>query len=265
VIALCITHIDGLEQLIGDPRLSFQYLRVGSWYDRARLRDVVDQYLGRPFLYHYNHNLPAAPAKTATIIETLRSAAGITATPWLSAHLDQHSDDEITGLLRHGRRPPPYSTSAAFERICGAVRRIQPHLPVPLLLENVPHWPLPEPDVGVTPEFIRDVLDETGCDFLLDTAHAVVSAHAFGIDPRAYIAALPLERLVEVHVSGPRMREGRMVDSHEPLDDDDLDLLTWVLARTTPHVVTLEYARDVAEFPDQIARLKRVLDVAPAP
>jgi uncharacterized protein (UPF0276 family) len=145
------------------------------------------------------------------------------------------------------------------------VRRIQPHMPVPLLLENVPHWPLPEPDVGVTPDFIRDVLDETGCDFLLDTAHAVVSAHAFGIDPRAYIAALPLERLVEVHVSGPRMRDGRMVDSHEPLDDDDLDLLSWLLARCAPRVVTLEYARDVTVFPDQILRLKRVLDAAPAP
>lgn len=264
MIALCITHIEGLEQLLSDPRLSFDYLRVGSWYDRDKLRDVVDQYPGRAFLYHYNRNFPAGAAQTATIIETLRSAAGITATPWLSAHLDQHSDDEITGLLRHGRRPPSYSTSTAFERICGAVRQIQPHLPVPLLLENVPHWPLPEPDVGVTPAFIREVLDDTGCDFLLDTAHAVVSAHAFGIDPRAYIAQLPLERLVEVHVSGPRMQDGRMVDCHEPLDDDDLELLTWLLARARPQVVTLEYARDVAEFPDQIVRLKRVLDAASA-
>lgn len=262
MIALCITYVDGLERLVDDPRLTFHYLRVGSWHDPPKLREVVDQYPGRPFLYHYNHNLPAGAAQTATIIETLRSAASITSTPWLSAHLDQHSDDEITGLLRHGRRPPPYSPSAAFERICGAVRRIQPHLPVPLLLENVPHWPLPEPDVGVTPGFIRDVLDETGCDFLLDTAHAVVSAHAFGIAPRAYIAALPLERLVEVHVSGPRMRDGRMVDSHEPLDDDDLALLTWLLARTTPQVVTLEYARDAAEFPDQIMRLNQVLDAS---
>jgi len=83
-------------------------------------------------------------------------------------------------------------------------------------------------------------------------------------DPHDYIAALPLERLVEVHVSGTSLRDGQMVDSHEPLADEDADLLSWLLARSAPQVVTLEYARDVEALPDQIRRLRRLLGRAGA-
>jgi uncharacterized protein (UPF0276 family) len=44
-----------------------------------------------------------------------------------------------------------------------------------------------------------------------------------------YVRGLPLARVVQVHVSGPRMRGGQLVDVHEPMQAIDYELLDFVL------------------------------------
>jgi uncharacterized protein (UPF0276 family) len=61
--------------------------------------------------------------------------------------------------------------------------------------------------------------------------------------------------------SEPRMRDGRLCDAHEPMQEMDYALLEWVLGRTHPQVVTLEYVRDPAALREQLARLRQILDV----
>ena len=95
-----------------------------------------------------------------------------------------------------------------------------------------------------------------GVACLLDIGHARVSAATLGADVHGYLADLPLERVVQIHVSGPRMRDGRLVDAHEPLEDADYALLDWVLARTQPQVVTLEYIREREALSRQLGRLR---------
>jgi uncharacterized protein (UPF0276 family) len=77
------------------------------------------------------------------------------------------------------------------------------------------------------------------------------------------IAPLPfdgyLDRVVQVHVSGPRMRDGSLVDAHEALQEIDYALLDFVLARTEPQVVTLEYIRERDALEEQLFRLRDVL------
>lgn len=76
---------------------------------------------------------------------------------------------------------------------------------------------------------------------------------------RDYMSGLPLDRVVQVHVSGPRMREGRLVDLHEPLQETDYELLDHVLGRTHPQVVTLEYTRERDPLREQLSRLREAL------
>jgi deoxyribodipyrimidine photo-lyase len=143
-------------------------------------------------------------------------------------------NEEIHGLIREGRRPPRYDAEEAFTLICHAAQIVQAHLPVRLLLENVPHWPLPEVDVVVMPDFIGRVLEETQCGLLLDIPHACITAATLDHDVRSYLEEFPLDRTIEVHVSGVRCENGQWAGSHEPLQDEDYALLEWLLQRSAP-------------------------------
>jgi uncharacterized protein (UPF0276 family) len=79
------------------------------------------------------------------------------------------------------------------------------------------------------------------------------------MDIRDYVKSLPLDRVVQVHVSGPRMQGGGLVDAHETLQATDYELLDFVLARTDPKVVTLEYIREREALRDQLGHLRAIL------
>jgi uncharacterized protein (UPF0276 family) len=128
------------------------------------------------------------------------------------------------------------------------------------VVQRIEPLPFDGYDFEVQTERITQVLDKTGCGLVLDTGHARISAAALGVDVYDYVNDLPLNRVVQVHVSGPRVRDGRLVDAHEPLQDVDYALLDFVLARTHPRVVTLEYIRQREALREQLFNLRDVLD-----
>lgn len=76
-----------------------------------------------------------------------------------------------------------------------------------IVVENVPYppgsWmeaPLPE---AADPEVISEVVRRSGCSFLLDIAHAIRACEGTGRrDVKAYLNALPVHALRELHVVG---------------------------------------------------------------
>lgn len=117
------------------------------------------------------------------------------------------------------------------------------------------------------PEVIAEVVAATGCGFLLDLAHVCLAAHALGVDPRDYCAALPVAALREVHVSGVQPFGARFVAmlerggiapsvmrryvgkpmDHLPMTEADWAFAAWALDHIRagrwgqPWVVALEY------------------------
>ncbi len=148
----------------------------------------------------------------------------------------------------------------ATRRFVQRVRKLARSIQAPVILENIEPLPFDGYDFEVQPARITEVLEGAECGFLLDTGHARVSAAVLGVDVYAYLSGLPLERVVQVHVSGPRMCNGSLVDAHEPLQEFDYALLDFVLARTQPQVVTLEYIRERDALQEQLLRLRDVLN-----
>ena len=163
-------------------------------------------------------------------------------------------------MLRHGWRIPLPNVDRATRRVVRQVQKLARAIRVPLILENVEPLPFDGYDFEVRTERITEVLERTGCGLTLDTGHAHVSAAVLGMDVRDYVNRLPLRRVVQVHVSGPRMRGGHWVDAHEPLQVTDYELLDFVLARTEPKVVTLEYIREREALREQLHRLRTILE-----
>jgi uncharacterized protein (UPF0276 family) len=73
-----------------------------------------------------------------------------------------------------------------------------------VIVENGVYWgeAWVMPAAGVDPAVITTVVRETGCGLLLDLAHAWISAHHLGADLRQYLAAMPVDKLRELHVVG---------------------------------------------------------------
>jgi len=257
MIELGVNYCVELVTLAQDPDIDFQYVKVGDWLAES-IPDAMAQFPGKTLLYHCNSLIRHDTAGRQVLISTLRHWQQRTGCPWLSAHLDQYTLEESRAYFHDGYPLPQYREAAAFEMICGTVEALKPHLAVPLLLENMPHWPTSDPDPATTPAFIMRVLDETRCDLLLDLAHARISAENLGLDVYGYLEELPLDRVVEIHVSGPRFENGWWHDYHDTLQAEDYALLEWVLRRSAPRVVTLEHWKDIAQVRAQLLRLSQL-------
>jgi uncharacterized protein (UPF0276 family) len=147
-----------------------------------------------------------------------------------------------------------------------------------VIVENVPYfgfipnsYPILRP--AAEPALIRQVLEETGCGLLLDLSHARIGARYLGYDEQEYVAALPTERLRELHITGLAEIDGLWND-HMPMVGDDWPAFAWALERIAagewaqPWVVSFEYGgvglpfdgrSEAAVIAEQVPRLMQMM------
>jgi uncharacterized protein (UPF0276 family) len=157
-----------------------------------------------------------------------------------------------------GNLLPLPKTEAVAESIAAKVRIVQSRISVPFLLENITYvfdWP----DSKLSDaEFLGLICRETGAGILLDVENLHMNGRNHGLDPRAFLDALPGGSVKEVHLAGGvTLREDVLpepffADSHShPVPDATLDLLDYALARQTPATIVLE-RDDRLEATDEI-------------
>ena len=116
----------------------------------------------------------------------------------------------IGGAYFNDLLPLPY-TEASLDLFCRQVEEAQEALGRRLLIENPTaylryrHSTIPEV------EFIAAVAHRTGCGILCDVNDIHVRAWNFGFDPIAYLEALPIEAIGQIHLAG-----------HHAADDVDI-------------------------------------------
>jgi len=94
------------------------------------------------------------------------------------------------------------------------VRQVQDIIGRPLVLENASYYAQPHTELTEA-EFIRAVLDESGAELLLDVNNIYVNSINHCYDPVEFLASLPLEKAVYIHVAGHYDEaEDLKVDTH---------------------------------------------------
>jgi uncharacterized protein (UPF0276 family) len=259
MIALAVSDFDLPRSLLAAGQIEVDYLETGGHY----VERTSAQFPGRPLLLHnsvFNWSLAHPTAmEEQQILARTREALERTRAPWLSVHLG-FSAAEVLFDVHMTARSPALPRAELFASICHNTRTLASALTVPLILENLDYCPGGAYEHICEPAFIAAVLSETGAGLLLDLAHAQVSASRLGLPIETYLSQLPLDRVRQLHISGPRMRDGLLFDAHEALLDEDYALLEWVLQRTQPLALTLEYNREEAELRAELERLRVVLD-----
>jgi uncharacterized protein (UPF0276 family) len=105
------------------------------------------------------------------------------------------------GIYLNDLLPLPHDEEA-LRIVCRNIDLTQNTLKRRIMAENLSAY------VGFTrstmsePEFLNEIVKRTGCGLLLDINNVYVSAHNIGLDPHAYVAALPEEAIGEIHLAG---------------------------------------------------------------
>lgn len=148
-----------------------------------------------------------------------------------------------------------------------------------------------------TAQSICRILNETGCGLLLDVSHARLAALCLNLDAREYTESLPVDRIIEMHVTGiqrldekwvNRLRQAGMLDSHLaqsaghlqdhlPMTNEDWEFFAWVVERIhgghwkAPELVSFEYGgigswwhevTEIAVLEEQVPRFVSMLKAA---
>lgn len=126
-----------------------------------------------------------------------------------SEHLSYCSDDgHLYDLL-----PIPF-TEEAVAWVAARIRRAQDILRQRIAVENVSSYALPGQEMSEI-EFTRAVLAAADCDLLLDVNNVYVNSVNHRFDAKAYISALPAERVAYMHMAGHyNEAPDLIVDSH---------------------------------------------------
>lgn len=200
--------------------------------------------------------------------------------PWLGEHLSFVSADRLVA----GEHPdeyapgepynigytvsPPWS-EATLRTVMSALDASTNRLSVPVILENPPiYFPIPGSTMTQT-EFIGELCRRSSVGLLLDLAHFYISSRTMGFDPFQELLSLPLERVVEVHISGVDDEAGAHWDNHASRAPEiEFELLGQVLRAGGVRAVTLEYNWS-AEFPnrvllEEIGRARTVMELVAA-
>ena len=143
---------------------------------------------------------------------------------------------------------------ATLKRVCEHVDQVQTTLKRPMLLENPSTYLQFQRSTLDETDFIREVIRRTGCGLLLDVNNVYVSCINHQQDPLAYLDALPLHAVGEIHLAGfaedsDSLGDRLLIDDHgAPIDNAVWQLYQQALQRTGPVATLIERDNDVPAF-----------------
>ncbi|HET9958742.1 MAG TPA: DUF692 domain-containing protein [Polyangiaceae bacterium] len=178
-------------------------------------------------------------------LSELRALRDRVAARWVSDHLC------FTGSASkntHDLLPLPYS-EATLRHVVDRVREVQDLLGAPLALENPSSYA--QLSGGSMPEweFLARLAEAADSAILLDVNNVYVSAYNHGFDPEQYLAAMPFDRIVQLHVAGHTQYDTHILDSHiGPVIDAVWQLLAQALERNPEIPVLLEWDAEIPSF-----------------
>lgn len=158
--------------------------------------------------------------------------------PFFSDHLCY---SRLGGRYLHDLLPLPFC-EAAVEHVVPRVREVVAKVERPFLLENPSYYARMPGQTLDEAQFIRAVLEQADIGMLLDVNNVYVNAKNLGYDPCAFIDALPLERVVQIHLAGHEVNPDVLIDTHgAPVCDEVWDLYRYTLSKTGPVSTLIEW------------------------
>jgi hypothetical protein len=245
--------------LRNQSRFDFLELVADSFFANPRAATALASH--RPCVLH---SLQASVGSRIELdyVERLRVLVEAVRPPWISDHLAYTR----AGGFDAGHLLPVPWTDESLGVVAENLRAFR-SLGVPIALENITHvfqWPhstLSEAD------FLTELVRRAGCWILLDLENLRVNhANHGGATPEEFLDAIPLDRVLQVHLAGGVAHAGLEHDTHSAaIPERTWRLLEELCRRIRPPAVLIERDNDlppVDELLREVARARAILEAA---
>ena len=164
--------------------------------------------------------------------------------------VSEHLSWSIAGGAYLNDLLPLPRTEEALAVVAEHVDQVQEVLGRRILVENPSSYFRFRGDQMTEPELLSALVARTGCGLLCDVNNAFVTAHNLGLDPVAYLDALPADAVEEIHLAGHAVNDadGRaiLIDDHgSRVAEPVWALYAHALARFGPLPTLIEWDTDI--------------------
>jgi len=158
--------------------------------------------------------------------------------------------------------PLPF-TREAVNHLVPRIKEVKKLADIPFLLEN-PSYYVRMPGAEMSEQdFINEILEKGDCGILLDVNNVYVNSQNHGYDPRAFIDAMPADRVYQYHMAGHFRGENVIIDTHgDHVIDEVLKLYQYTLKKIGPRPTLLEWDNDIPSLKVLLAENDKVRKAA---
>lgn len=194
-------------------------------------------------------------------LQDLKKLAQRVKPKWISDHLCWTGTQ---GINLHDLMPLPY-TEEALTHLVARITQVQYFLGQRILLENVSSYLTYEHSTISEWEFLRTVAQQADCLILLDINNIHVSAHNHDFDPLTYLAAMPADRIQQIHLAGHLNKGDYSIDTHDHEIIDSVWNLYAESVKRFGHISTMiERDDDIPPLNTLLTELQKARDISNA-
>jgi uncharacterized protein len=179
-------------------------------------------------------------------VKSLKELLQFTQAPWFSDHLSFASENKIHfhDLI------PVLRTDEAVRFISDKIKKIQDIFQRPFAIENVSYYAESDHHTMSETDFINELVNITDCSILLDVNNVFVNASNHLFDAKEYIDAIPMNKVIQLHIAGHFDRGDMILDTHGDFITDSVwDLYRYTLNVAKTKISTLiEWDNDIPNF-----------------
>ncbi|HOY23111.1 MAG TPA: DUF692 domain-containing protein [Cellvibrio sp.] len=178
---------------------------------------------------------------------------------WMSDHLCWTGTQ---GINLHDLMPLPY-TEEALAHLVARITQVQDFLGQRILLENVSSYLTYQHSTISEWDFLSAVAQQADCLILLDINNIHVSAHNHGFDPLTYLAAMPSDRIQQIHLAGHLNKGDYSIDTHDHEIIDSVWNLYAESVKRFGHISTMiERDDDIPPLNTLLTELQKARDIS---
>ena len=191
----------------------FEAISENFLVDGGRPRRVLGEVRARfPIVLHgVSLNVGSSDPLDEEYLDALAALVDRYEPAWVSDHLCWTG---VGGRQLHDLLPLPY-TEEVLGHVVGRVQRVQERLGRRIALENVSSYLAYRDDEMPEWEFLARVAEAADCGLLLDVNNVFVSACNHGFDAERYLAAIPAQRVFQIHLAGHSVQGRLRIDTHD--------------------------------------------------
>lgn len=200
--------------LASPPRLDFfEVLSENYMHTGGRPLHMLDRIAERfPVVLHgVSMNVAGTDRLDRDYLRELKVLQRRCGALWISDHLCWTAVD---GVQLHDLMPVPYD-EPTLDHVVARVRAIQDVLEQPLVLENPSTYVRFTPATFDEAGFLAALVERTGCRLLVDVNNVFVSAVNHGLDPEAWLRAIPWASVAWLHIAGHTTLPSHRIDTHD--------------------------------------------------